>query len=82
MSTYKITKVEKRDDTIVTYVTFDFDGKSFDSIITHFQPQSLDDIILGINNRAASDGRKVQASEVVDQIIPQIAINKTIEIVG
>lgn len=50
---------ENQDKTVTTKVEYTFDEKDIVTVeISHFNPQSDDDIIIGINNRSVSERRK------------------------
>lgn len=51
-------ELSRTTDTIVkTLVEYDFDGTKVEVMISHFNPQSEDDIALGIANREISERR-------------------------
>lgn len=51
---------ERQEKTVTTKVEYTFDEKDIVIVdIAHFNPQSDDDIIIGINNRSVSERRKL-----------------------
>lgn len=56
---YKILSRENFGDTINTVVEYNYDGVIVEVNIAHFMPESEADIILGIENRAVSEKRKL-----------------------
>lgn len=70
--TYTIKSSRQVEETIFTTVEYDFDGVIVEVEIPHFMPQSKEDIILGIENRAVSEQRKLDAIELNKIIIGEL----------
>lgn len=63
--TYKILSTRNVDQTLYTLVEYTFENDIIEVEVAHFEPQSKEDIVLGITNRAASELRKLEASKIV-----------------
>ena len=59
---YRILEVSQEAETVTTKVRYDFNGKLVEVDIPHFAPQTEDDVIDGIENRMASEQRKLDAT--------------------
>ena len=57
---YKIITIEQRDETVYTTVEYIIEGKTLEVVIPHFSPQTKTDVLLGIENRAKSEKRKLE----------------------
>lgn len=78
---YKIIEVKEGDGVLYTKVQYDLDGKTIEVDIPHFHPKTIDDVKLGIENRASSEQTKLDAVEKCKELIEEIEINKEVEIV-
>lgn len=56
---YKILS-RRTEETVITTVEYDFNGEVVVVDVAHFMPQSEDDIILGIENRAVTEQQRLQ----------------------
>jgi hypothetical protein len=56
---YKILS-RRIEETVFTTVEYDFDGETVTVEVAHFMPQNEDDIILGIENRAVTEQKRLQ----------------------
>lgn len=70
---YAILKVRQLEDIIETVVEYDFDGKISTVTIHHFQPQTKQDVLTGIENRFVSEERKMTATETIEGIVAELA---------
>ncbi len=77
---YIILGAEAIGDTLNTKVEFDFEGKKVETVISHFQPTSREEIFANIENRAASEDQKLKASEKIILLVQELAneLNKEI----
>jgi len=66
---------EKRNDTIITLVKYDYTG-SFVGTATvevyHYRPQSVEEINTNITNRGISEKQRLQSLDLIDEIFPNI----------
>ena len=67
--TYKIVSKRQDSDTLLTTVEYDFNGTKITIDVPHFQPQSVKEVIVGIENRGASEERKLNAAKIISEII-------------
>jgi hypothetical protein len=74
--TYKILSTQANEETITTTVEYNFDGTIITVDIPHFMPQNEADIETGILNRAASEKRKLGATELNKTILTSIVIGE------
>jgi hypothetical protein len=74
--TYKILSTSTLDETITTTVEYNFDGTIITVDIPHFMPQSESDIETGILNRAVSEKRKLEATELNKTLITNIIVGE------
>jgi len=58
---YKITAKSQNGDTLNTSIEFTYDGEVRQVSVPHFQPKSLQEIEVGIQNRIASEVRAIDA---------------------
>jgi hypothetical protein len=79
--TYKIISTRQFNETLITSVEFNFDGKLHIVDIPHFMPNSQEDIEQTIINASQSELAKLQAIENIESIVSNLVINeiKTIE---
>lgn len=76
---YTILSKVIRDDTIVTEVEYVYDDGTTTTVsVTHFRPQSLADVILGITNRGASEEAKLLASKTCKTVLAEITTGKQV----
>lgn len=66
--TYRILNTRTLDQILYTLVEYTFENDVVEVEVAHFEPQSKEDIISGITNRAASEQRKLEASKVVETL--------------
>ena len=79
---YEIKKATTLDDgTVNTLVDYEIDGEIVSVMVAHFQPKTKEDIILGIENRAFTERKNLQAKDVGINVIDTLELNKKIEIV-
>lgn len=75
---YKITSVSRAEDTLTTIVEYTFTAPDVQNTTTvsvavaHFQPPDVDTVTLGIENRAQSELRKIQAQETLAELAQEI----------
>lgn len=74
--TYTILSTSTLDETITTTVEYNFDGTIVTVDIPHFMPQNEADIETGILNRAASEKRRLDATELNKTILLNIPIGE------
>jgi len=74
--TYKIISTSTLDETITTTVEYNFDGTIVTVDIPHFMPQNEADIETGILNRAMSERRRLDATELNKTILLNIPIGE------
>jgi hypothetical protein len=74
--TYTILSTSTLDETITTTVEYNFDGTIVTVDIPHFMPQSESDIETGILNRAVSEKRRLDATELNKTILLNIPIGE------
>lgn len=74
--TYTILNTSTLDETITTTVEYNFDGVIVTVDIPHFMPQNESDIETGILNRAMSEKRKLDATELNKTILLNIPIGE------
>lgn len=55
---YKILST-RTEQTVFTTVEYDFDGQIVTVEVAHFMPESQEDIVKGIENRAVSEQRRL-----------------------
>ena len=70
--TYKIISKRQDSDTLFTTVEYNFDGVILTIDVPHFQPQSAEEVITGIENRGASEERKLHAAKIIENIISEL----------
>ena len=74
--TYKILSTRTVGETLFTEVEYDFDGTIVTVDVPHFMPQTSQDVITGIVNRATSEQVKLQAIENLTSVIENLPINQ------
>lgn len=74
--TYKILSTTQNEETITTKVEYNFDGTIVVCEVAHFMPNGIEDIELGISNRAISEQRKLDAITNNQTLISQIVIGQ------
>jgi len=74
--TYKILNTRTIDETLFTEVEYDFNGTIVVVDIPHFMPQSSQDVITGIINRAATEQIKLNYIESLPNVISELPINQ------
>jgi hypothetical protein len=74
--TYKILSTSTLDETITTTVEYNFDGTLVTVDIPHFMPQNESDIETGILNRAMSELRKLDATQLNKTLLLNIPIGE------
>jgi hypothetical protein len=74
--TYTILSTSTLDETITTTVEYNFDGTIVTVDIPHFMPQNETDIETGILNRAMSEKRKLDATELNKTLITNITVGE------
>lgn len=72
---YKILSKTQADDTIITNVEFTIGDHVFEANVSHFRPNSLSDIISGIENREASEQARLEAISTAQSILDQIVVS-------
>lgn len=69
---YIIKSKRQVDDTLFTTVEYNFDETKVLLEVAHFQPQSKEEIITGIENRGLSEERKFIATQKISELINKI----------
>lgn len=79
---YTILSAKQVEDHIFTEVKYDFDdGTSATVSIPHFQPQSKDDVLLGITNRLMSENKKNDAAKVNATVLSTLDVGVAVTVV-
>ncbi len=79
---YQIVSAKTLEDgTVITVVNYEIDGEIVSVDISHFQPKTTDDIILGIQNRAFTERKNLQSKDISVNLIDSLEYNKKIEII-
>lgn len=73
--TYKILSTRNIDVTVFTNVEYNFDGVLHTVEIPHFMPKSQDEILQNIINAAPTELEKLQAKQLIQNILPSIPLN-------
>ena len=76
---YTITGTSQNGDTLTTNVVFTYYEKSLEVKVPHFQPKSIQEIEVSIQNRIASEIKKIDAENLASTIIIPIGEEKVIE---
>jgi hypothetical protein len=74
--TYKIISTRQFNETLITTVEFDFNGKLHTVDIPHFMPQSQEEIEQTIINASQSELAKLQAIENIEALVSNLTINE------
>lgn len=69
---YTIKSKRQVDDNLFTTVEYNFDETKVLVEVAHFQPQSEEEIITGIENRGLSEERKFTATQKISELINKI----------
>ncbi len=77
MMTYTITSTRQVDETLFTTVQYNFDGTTVTVEIGHFMPQTQEEVIQNILNRANSEQIKLAAVATINIIVPVLPIGQT-----
>jgi hypothetical protein len=75
--TYKILNTRTFNETLFTEVEYDFDGTTIVVEIPHFMPQTSQDVISGIINRASLEQNKLQVIQNLGNLINDLPLNQT-----
>ena len=71
--TYTILRTEQKEDTLFTDIEYTFDsGEVIIVSVAHFQPQSKEEVIIGIENRGISEEQKLNASKKISEIVKEL----------
>jgi hypothetical protein len=66
---YEIKKVEIEDTTIITEVEFTLkDGSTEIVSIPHFQPETIHDVIVGIENREFCENKDLEIPTILENV--------------
>lgn len=76
---YTITGTSQNGDTLTTNVVFTYYEKSLEVKVPHFQPKNIQEIEVSIQNRIASEIKKIDAENLASTIIIPIGEEKVIE---
>ncbi len=74
--TYKIISTRQVKETLFTTVEYNFDGTIVTIEVAHFMASSTQEIESNISNRAASELVRIQAEELIINLLPTISINE------
>jgi len=74
--TYKIISTRQSNETLITTVEFDFNGKLHTVDIPHFMPQSQEEVEQTIVNASQSELAKLQAIENIETLVSNLTINE------
>ena len=74
--TYKILSTTQLDETITTKVEYNLNGTIVVCDVAHYMPNGIEDIELGISNRAISEQRKLDAIANNQSLLGQIVIGQ------
>jgi uncharacterized protein YpmB len=80
MKKYTITEAFVDEDTLYTVVTYELDGKEVTVKVPHFQPQSKEEVISGVENRLMTEDRKKISQEVCEEIIKEISLGVAVDV--
>lgn len=75
---YTIISTEQLEDTLITHVVFNLGGEQKEISISHFQPQSKEEVVANIENRMATEQAKLDAITkvaLVEQAIKDEILN-------
>jgi hypothetical protein len=72
---YTIKETKQVDETVFTKVEYNFSGTKVTVDVAHFEPSSLADITLGIENRAKSEKRKLNKAAAALALLSTIVID-------
>lgn len=74
--TYTILNTRTVGEILFTEVEYDFDGTVMTIEIPHFMPQTSEEVITSIVNRAVSEQAKINAIAVLPNVISGLPINQ------
>ena len=74
--TYKILSTRTFNETLFTEVEYDFDGTIIIVEIPHSMPQTSQDVISGIINRASLEQTKLQVIQNLSNLINDLPLNQ------
>ena len=74
--TYKILATQQAGETLITLVEYNFDGTIFTTEVAHFMPNTEAEIEQNIINRAFSEIAKINATNVITDLISILPINE------
>jgi len=78
---YIINSIRQENEIVITNTTITLDNGTILTLdIAHFMPQNIDDIKLGITNRAISEQAKLDTINDIKTLIDIIPINQNITI--
>jgi len=78
---YIINSIRQENEIVITNTTITLDDNTILVLdIAHFMPQNIDDIKLGITNRAISEQAKIDSINNLKNIIDLVPINQNITI--
>ena len=75
---YKITAKSQNGDTLNTSIEFTYDGEVRKVDVPHFQPKSLEEIEVGIQNRIASEVRAIDAIKAAAAIDIELNVDNAV----
>jgi len=73
--TYTITDKRIEGDAVVTDISIEFSGditETVNTVVYHFQPQSVEEVEANIENRIVTELDKIIARNVMQQIITEL----------
>ena len=74
--TYKILATQQAGETLLTMVEYNFDGTIITTEVAHFMPNTEAEIEQNIINRAFSEIAKINATNVITDLISILPINE------
>lgn len=77
---YKILSVRQNQDSLITEVEFYIGEATVSVSIPHFRPQSVEEVLSGIQNRGHSEEAKIAAVASASTVLGNIAIGQRVSI--
>lgn len=78
MNTYKILEVSQIDETVTTKVEYTFGEEVVIIDVSHFAPQSQEDIDIGISNRALSELSKMENIKIAEDVKETLPVGEVL----
>jgi hypothetical protein len=79
--TYKILSTRQDNELLYTLVEYNFNGNILEIEVAHFNPQSTEEIENNIINRAASELQRLEKIQQLNELLPNIELNQTKDII-